>query len=267
MSTARDASILRYWDVHPHGTQFAASIRLEDDPRAYFDAIRPYMDCYRFPEVMAEIEAEAAVLRGRHLLEIGCGLGYDAIEFLRRGVKVTATDLTSANVELAARHLELEGLKAEEIRVASVLELPFADKSFDAVYMNGVLQHIAEPEPAVREIHRVLRPGGRMILSHHYRRPSLFHLLSRLSSGNVISIEGEAPPVTHFFAEAELRALCRGFRLERLVRQHYRLIPAIRPGWKAAAYSRIFVPLYNLLPAPLARAFANKMTVVAIREA
>ena len=94
--------IKAYWDRHPQGTQFVNCPEITVGSGEFFDHIRPHMDCYRFPYIMARIERESQRLRGKHLLEIGCGLGFDAIEFMKRGVRVTATDLTPANVDLAA---------------------------------------------------------------------------------------------------------------------------------------------------------------------
>lgn len=164
-----------YWEGHPHGTQFLdADVPIGSTE--FFDRIRPKMDCYRFPYIMARIEREARRLAGKHLLEIGCGLGFDAIEFVKLGVRVTATDLTPANVNLATRHFALAGVTPEAVRVEDAFDLSFPDATFDAVYSLGVLAHVAEPARMIAEIHRVLRPGGRALICHSYRRPSLFYV-------------------------------------------------------------------------------------------
>lgn len=261
MPTVSVADIAEYWDRHPQGSQFLLDRQLEIGSPEFFEEVRPYADCYRFPYIMARIEQEARTLQGKHLLEIGCGLGFDAIEFMRRGVRVTATDLTLSNVTLAKRHFELAGVRPEAVEVQDVFQLPYADATFDAAYSIGVLIHTR----ALKEIHRVLKPGGRAIMAHFYRRPSLFHALSRISRGNIVSIGGEAPPITHFFSEAELRDLFAGYRIERLDREHLRLIPSVRRGVKAALYNCGLCPLYNLLPAALQSRYANKMSVVAVK--
>jgi SAM-dependent methyltransferase len=115
---------------------------------------------------------EAQILRGKQLLEVGCGMGYDSLEFLKRGVRVTATDLTENAVLFAARHFEIAGVKPEAVRVENALHLSFPDASFDAVWANGVLHTTGDTQRAVDEVRRVLKPGGRAIISHFYRRPS-----------------------------------------------------------------------------------------------
>jgi ubiquinone/menaquinone biosynthesis C-methylase UbiE len=259
------AEVADYWDRHPHGSQFLKDEQVEIGSREFFDLVRPQMDCYRFTHIIARIEREAAGLYGKHLLEIGCGLGFDAIEFMRRGVRVTATDLTPTNVALAKRHFELAGVQPEAVEVGDAYHLSFAEGTFDAVYSCGVLGQMEDPARALGEIHRVLKPGGRAIMSHVYRRPSLFYVLSRAGSSNVVSIEGETPPVTHFFTEAGFRELFQDFAIEQTEREHHRLIPSVRRGIKAALYNYGLRPVYNLAPEALAKRYANKMSVVAVK--
>ena len=101
-------SIREYWDTNTLGLQYVKDASLKPGTPEFFAHIRPWMNPYKFPWIMDRIEREAALLRGKHLLEIGCGMGYDSLEFLKRGVRVTATDLTPNAVQIAKRHFELE---------------------------------------------------------------------------------------------------------------------------------------------------------------
>ena len=86
--------------------------------------------------------AESAEFRwhaGERVLEIGCGIGTDAIEFARNGAKVTAVDLGSDQVFLTKLNFAQHGLSYEDIREANAEELPFADETFDFVYSFGVI--------------------------------------------------------------------------------------------------------------------------------
>jgi ubiquinone/menaquinone biosynthesis C-methylase UbiE len=99
---------------------------------------------------MDRIESESAGLRGKKLLEIGCGMGYDSLEFLKRGVNVTAIDLTPAAIGFAKRHFETVGAVADEVKVDNALDLSFPDNTFDAVWSNGVLRlpkHVGYSSP------------------------------------------------------------------------------------------------------------------------
>jgi ubiquinone/menaquinone biosynthesis C-methylase UbiE len=213
---------------------------------------------------MDRIEREAAHLQGKHLLEIGCGLGYDSLEFLKRGVRVTATDLTPNAVRLARRHFELEGIQAEDVHIANGLDLPFEDNTFDAVWANGVLHSTGDTARAISEARRVLVPGGRAIISHFYRKPSWMYLLHRWGREN-IEYKEQDPPVNDFLTESEILAMFGGFEIVEAVQEHYRALPVCRSGLKAALYKYAFKPFYNLVPEPIAKRFAYKFSVTAIR--
>ncbi len=76
--------------------------------------------------------------------------------------------LTDAAIQLARKNFDSAGLRGE-FRVADAEHLDFADHSFDLVYSHGVLHHTPDIETAVREIHRVLKPGGRAIVMLYHR--------------------------------------------------------------------------------------------------
>jgi ubiquinone/menaquinone biosynthesis C-methylase UbiE len=258
------AAIQDYWNIHTLGLQYIADPAIVPGTRQFYEHVRPWMNPYKFPWIMRRIEREAALLKDRDLLEIGCGLGYDSLEFLKRGVRVTATDLTPQAVALTSRHFQLEGVSAREVRVANVLALPFADGSFDAVWANGVLHHTGDTARALREIRRVLKPGGRAIISHFYRRGSWMYLISRLGREN-IEFQEEDPPVTQFYSDREVLGLFQQFQVIEMVHEHYRALPVARRGLKASLYRHIFRPLYNSLPESVAKALAYKLSVVAIK--
>ncbi len=257
--------ICDYWDVHTLGLQYLPDTTIEVGSREFFDYIRPWMNPYKFPWIMERIEREAAILGRGHLLEVGCGLGYDSLEFLKRGVRVTSTDLTPNAVEMTRRHFELEGVEAEDVRVDSVLDLSFADNTFDAVWANGVLHHTGDTQRAVQEVRRVLKPGGRAIISHFYRRPSWMYWVSRFGREN-IEFKEKDPPVTDFRTESEILAMFEGFRIESVDREHYRALPIARRGLKALVYTWIFKPMYNTVPKRLAQRLAYKLSVTGVKK-
>ncbi|MFQ5890967.1 MAG: class I SAM-dependent methyltransferase [Gemmatimonadota bacterium] len=259
------AAVRDYWNAHTLGLQYVRDETLEVGSREFFAHIRPWMNPYKFPWIMKRIEREAARLRGRHLLEIGCGMGFDSLELLKRGVRVTATDLTPKAVELTRRHFELEGVEAEDVRVENVLGLTFQDETFDAVWANGVLHATGDIPLALREVRRVLKTGGRAIISHFYRRPSWMYWISRLGRENIEHRE-EDPPVNEFHTEREILSMFEGFRIEEAEREHYRALPISRSGVKALLYTYGFRPIYNLIPEPLAKRLAYKLSVTAVKE-
>jgi SAM-dependent methyltransferase len=106
------------------------------------------------------------VTAGEHVLDVGCGSGVVTREIARRvGPRGLAVGLDLSPALLAvARELAQEANLGDriEFRAGSVLELPFADSSFDVVLCATVLSHVPGGETAIPELARVLRPGGRI---------------------------------------------------------------------------------------------------------
>lgn len=103
--------------------------------------------------------ARFADLRGKCVLEIGCGMGADAYQFAKNGAIYTGIDLTSEAVKTTQRRFSLFHVPGR-IRVMNAEELEFPDNSFDHVYSFGVIHHSPHSEKIVKEIYRVLRKGG-----------------------------------------------------------------------------------------------------------
>jgi ubiquinone/menaquinone biosynthesis C-methylase UbiE len=128
-----------------------AQLRYELEPY-----LRPFA---RFPEG-----------RNKDVLEIGVGMGADHLEWAKSGPRsLIGIDLTDRAVELTRTRFALHGLHSK-VQVADAEALPFADNSFDLVYSNGVLHHTPDTARAIREVYRVLRPGGhaRIMIYHKH---------------------------------------------------------------------------------------------------
>ena len=99
---------------------------------------------------------------GQELLDVGCGPGTitaDLAELVTPG-RVTGLENAPGVLEQAARHAAEQGVTNVAFEVGDVHALPFADDSFDVVHAHQVLQHVADPVQALREMRRVCRPGG-----------------------------------------------------------------------------------------------------------
>lgn len=102
----------------------------------------------------------AEVRLGTHVLDVGTGTGTAAAAACGRGAKVTAVDAEPSMVEMAALNIS-----TADVQVAALPSLPFRDDEFDAVVANFVLNHVGQPLPALAELRRVTRPGGRIALT------------------------------------------------------------------------------------------------------
>jgi 2-polyprenyl-3-methyl-5-hydroxy-6-metoxy-1,4-benzoquinol methylase len=152
------------WDKDPAGAIYGT--KHEFGTREFFDEVERhrYQDYAPWmPKVMGFND-----FAGAKLLEVGCGMGTDLLQFARGGAKVTAVDLTPRSIETSRHHLDLYGYSAD-FSISDCERLPFADESFDVAYSNGVLHHTPDTAAAVREIHRVLRPDGRARVMLYHR--------------------------------------------------------------------------------------------------
>lgn len=103
--------------------------------------------------------------KGDALLDLGCGAGFDlyvADRLLGGAGRLCGVDLTEEMVRLAQKNLALAGVTSAEITQVDSEVLPYGDRSFDVVISNGVINLAPDKEAAFRELHRVLKPGGRL---------------------------------------------------------------------------------------------------------
>ncbi len=103
----------------------------------------------------------AGRLRGRAVLDVGCGDGTLANIFAAAGARAVGCD---ADARMIARATRQAGVDGPRFLLADATRLPFADTSFDLVSMVTVLAFIRDPSAALREVARLLRPGGCLIL-------------------------------------------------------------------------------------------------------
>src|SRR6185295_17178530 len=154
--------VRQFWQENPCGTKFADA---PPGSKRFFELV----ETHRY-EKEWHIPAAAGFAQTKNLrvLEIGCGLGTDGAQFAKAGADYTGVDLTDAAIELAQKRFELFQLPGT-FRVADAERLDFPDNSFDVVYSHGVLHHTPDTAGAIKEVHRVLKPGGRAVVMLYHR--------------------------------------------------------------------------------------------------
>jgi len=128
--------------------------------RAGWESVpRPYHDAWGTltTQAVGPLLGAAHAGPGTRLLDVATGPGYVAAAAARRGADVVAVDFSEAMLAEARRHHP-----AIDFRSGDAEALPFPDAAFDAVVMSFGLLHLARPDEALAEAHRVLRSGGRL---------------------------------------------------------------------------------------------------------
>lgn len=190
-----------FWVDYQPGFRFAhapvGSPSFFAEVSAHRDAEEPHI-----PEVV-----RFARWSGRDVLEAGCGIGTDAARFAQAAARYTGVDFSASALSLARRRFSLEGLSGR-FTAGSVMSLPFADESFDLVFSHGVIHHVLDTEAAIDEFHRVLRPGGTLLVMVYHRNSFNYYvsimgirralvgaLLLLKPEGLVAKVTGEPPEV------------------------------------------------------------------------
>lgn len=131
------------------------------------------------------------------ILDVGCGPGAMAIPLLQRGRTVVAIDISARMVGDAARRARELGYEPN-VAIANATSLPFADGSFAVVVTTGVLEYVQDVRGAMREIARVLRPGGVAIATM-----SLPRRFERFAVGMYLRVSGRPDGATQYIYDRE----------------------------------------------------------------
>ncbi len=171
-----EQAVQGFWQAHPCGDAQVGGLqdRFRGDYEKFFtdyDRFR-YQNERHLPACIGALD-----VAGKRVLEIGLGEGAESERLIRHGACWSGVDLTAESVQRVRTRMVLRGLPYEELQQGTVLDLPFADESFDMVFSHGVLHHVPDIKQAQSEIHRVLRPSGELVIML-YARWSLNYLVS-----------------------------------------------------------------------------------------
>lgn len=118
-------------------------------------------------QLTEHVAAAVRLRKGERLLDVGCGVGAPSLHIIRNtGASVTGIAISEEEIQLANTVSSEEGLgQRAEFHVVDATSLPFPDQSFDAAIAIESLVHIPDKLTALKEIHRVLRSGARLVIS------------------------------------------------------------------------------------------------------
>jgi 2-polyprenyl-6-hydroxyphenyl methylase / 3-demethylubiquinone-9 3-methyltransferase len=166
---------------------------------------------------------ERVGLRGKRVLDIGCGGGILAEAMAARGAQVTAIDMAAAPLAVAQIHLRESGLEVEYLKSTAETHAEARPGAYDAVTCLEMLEHVPDPSLVVAACSRLVRPGGEVFFSTINRNPKAW-LMAILGAEYVLRL---LPRGTHEYAKlirpSELAEWMRaaGLELNGFTGMHY----------------------------------------------
>ena len=205
---------------------------------------------------------------GKNVLEIGCGIGTDTINFARAGARVTAVDLSAESLQVARTRAEIFGL-SDRIEFYEANAEHLADfvspRPFDLIYSFGVIHHSPNPEKIIEQVREnFVHPASVLKLMVYHRRSwkvlgMLMHERGQFwKLDEIIAKHSEAQtgcPITYSYTPRNIRNLIgSGFAIDEMFVDHifpYQIPPYIRYEYQKEWYFRV-------LPRPLFRSLERK---------
>jgi len=121
-------------------------------------------------DAMRLVREAAGISAEDDVLDVACGPGLVACDFAGYARRVTGVDITPGMIDQARKLQATKGLANVDWRVSDVSRLPFDDAAFSVVFSRYAFHHLLEPSGVLREMARVCRPGGRVVVADVYSR-------------------------------------------------------------------------------------------------
>ena len=246
MQNVRDVTIEHvqaFWDKRPCNIRHSTS---KLGSRKYFDEVeaRKY-----FVEPHIPAFAEFEKWKDKKVLEVGCGIGTDTINFARAGAKVTAIDYSGKSLEIAKKRADVYSLEVDFYKAdAEELSKTVPVEDYDLVYSFGVVHHTPKPQRAVSEIRKYMGPRSVMKMMVYNRYSwKVFWILMRYGKGafwkvdELIARHSEAQtgcPVTYTFTKKGVNGLLEGFKVLEAKAEH--IFPYSIEDYKEYRYKKVW---------------------------
>lgn len=240
-------TVRSYWNERPCNIRHSAR---EVGSKAYFNDVekRKY-----FVEPHIPAFADFQRWRGKKVLEIGCGIGTDTMNFARAGAHVTAVDLSEESLKIAKLRARVFGLDAIRFYQADAeaLTSTVPVERYDLVYAFGVIHHTPHPEKALEQIRHYMDADSTLKLMVYHRHSwKVFWILAAFGKGalsridKLIATYSEARtgcPVTYAYTRKSVQDLLRGYTILKMDVAHifaYSIPHYIRYRYKKVWYFR-----------------------------
>jgi len=247
MTDASIEDVRSFWNNRP------CNIRHSTAPvgtKEYFDGVekRKYM-------VEPHIPGFAAFekWKGKRVLEIGCGLGTDAVNFARAGADYTAIELSSESLALAKKRFEVFGLKGTFYEgSAEALADVVPQQEFDLVYSFGVIHHTPHPEHVVQQVKRYMGASSEFRLML-YAKHSWKDIMIEAGFDQPEAQSG--CPIAFTYTHEQVRQLLDGYLITDLHQDH--IFPYVIE--KYIRYEYEYQPWFKAMPEEMFRALEKAM--------
>jgi len=249
-------SIQNYWNERIH------DMEMTDQPigsPGFFRDLEEYRyeKLHYLPKMM-----DFSSFRGKKVLEVGCGIGTDLVQFAKAGAGVTGVDLSKTAVDLAKKNFSCYHVKGD-IRVGNGEALDFPDDTFDVVYAHGVLQYTMDIQKMVNELHRVLKPGGQFI-GMLYNRKGWLNLMSKVFK---VDLEHDDAPVFGTYTAGEFREFLKEYDDVRVIPERFPVKSKLQKGFKALLFNTLFVGCFNVIPRVFVRRWGWHLMAFGVKHA
>lgn len=241
-------TVAEYWNRRPCNIRHS---RAPIGSREYFDEVeqRKY-----FVEPHIPGFAQFDRWRDKRVLEIGCGLGTDATNFVRAGAEYTGIELSQVSLDLARTRLDVFALDATLIQAdAERLGEHVRRASFDLIYSFGVIHHTPNPEAVIRQARQVIHPDGEFRLML-YARDSWKDTMIEAGFDQPEAQSG--CPIAFTYSQAEVRQMLRAndFLATEITQDH--IFPYVIE--KYLNYEYELQPWFAAMPQPMFRALERR---------
>ena len=252
--------VANYWNARPCNI-FHSPAKI--GTKRYFDEIekRKYLVEPHIPQF-----AEFGKWKGKKVLEIGCGIGTDTVNFARAGAHVTTVELSEKSLALARKRVKLFGLSRQVkfyLCNAEELSKTVPQEAYDLIYSFGVIHHTPHPYRVIVEIEKYTHPKTiiKLMVYHRYSWKVLWIFLKygkgafwRL--GKLISDHSEymfGSPITYTYSKTQARKLLWRYKILEMKIDH--IFPYRVPEYRQYRYKKVWY--FRYLPMPVFRWLEN----------
>jgi SAM-dependent methyltransferase len=169
-------------------------------------------------------------LAGKHILDVGCGSGQNAVQLAKLGATVTGIDLSSKEIEIAQRRAQINGVSDRVTLKCSPIEIAdMADNTFDIIWVDAVLHHLLdELDLTLRRLVGWVRPDGLLVFAEPVNLFEPLRRLRKLAPARTDVTPGERPlvqkevdSVLHYLDDPKIRYFMLFGRLDQFILTSY----------------------------------------------